>query len=113
MKATIPVDLFDPEFCIGTVTEVGPRTAKANLAEAAGAAAASGDRDRFGRGKVGDFVIVELDDAAILGRVIEVRLSKGEAATVQPGLRQHAISQPVATMQLLSTITLPEGKVEG
>lgn len=101
----LPLELCVPELCIGTVTEVGPTTAKANFSATTTLAPGRHERHRFERGKVGDFVMVELDDGAIFGRIVGVRLSEH---TQNEGGEQRS----VATIQLLSTITLPEGTVE-
>ncbi len=106
----LPVDPFDPELCIGTVIEVGPTTVTAKLPDATPPEANWRDGYRFQGGKVGDFVVVERDDAAIFGRIIGVRLSGDFAPQHESGkLPNH---QSIATIRLLSTITLPDGTVE-
>jgi hypothetical protein len=65
----LPIDPFDPALCIGTVIEVGPMTVRAKLPDATPPEANWRDGSRFHGGKVGDFVIVELDDAAFFGRI--------------------------------------------
>jgi hypothetical protein len=106
----LPVDPFDPELCIGTVIEVGPTTAKAKLPDATPPEANWRDGYRSQGGKVGDFVIVELEDAAIFGRIVGVRLSDDFAPQHEAGkLPNH---QCIATIRLLSTITLQDGTVE-
>src|SRR5579859_3482590 len=100
----LPINLCEPELCIGSVIEVGPATAKAKLPDVA-PAATQHNGHRCERGKVGDFVVVELDDGAIFGRIVNVRLSQQDGDD-PPDQRS------VATIQLLSTISLPEGTVE-
>lgn len=113
MSTGLPVYPFDPELCIGTVSEVGPTTARANFPFAANADPLWHHGHRHGRGEVGDFVILEVEDNAIFGRVIGVRLPERERLTVEPELGKHAESHPLGTIQLLSTIALASGIVTG
>lgn len=105
----LPTDPFAPDLCIGTVIEVGPTIAKARISDAAPPPADWRDGSRFRAGKVGDFVTVELDDAAIFGRIIAVRLS--DDAAPPPG-RGASSRQSIVTIRLLSTIAVPDGAVE-
>ena len=106
----LPIDPFDPALCIGTVIEVGPTTVRAKLPDATPPEANWRDGSGFHRGKVGDFVIVELDDAVIFGRIIGVRLSEDFAPPHKSGT--HASQQSIATIRLLSTIRVKEETIE-
>src|ERR1700693_55051 len=110
MKTTLPIDPFDPALCIGTVIEVGPTTATAKLPDATPPEADWRNGYRFHGGRVGDFVIVELDDAAIFGRIIGVRLADDFALPHEAGEHQHR--QSIATIRLLSTIRLQDETIE-
>jgi len=106
----LPVDPFEAALCIGTVIEVGPTTVKAQMPADAPPQADWRDGYRFQGGKVGDFVIVELDEAAIFGRIIAVRLSDEQAPHHEPGKppSHHSIAQ----IRLLSTIDLQHETIE-
>jgi hypothetical protein len=106
----LPVNPFEPELCIGTVVEVGPSTVKAKIPDATPPEANWRDGYRYRDGKVGDFVVVELDDAAIFGRIIGVRLSEELVPPHDPGAFPNHRS--IATIKLLSTITLADGAIE-
>src|SRR5260370_3132429 len=106
----LPVDPFAPELCRGTVSEVGTTTAKAKIPDATPPEANWRDGYRFQAGKVGDFVVVELDDAATFGRIIGVRLSDDFAPAHEAGA--SANHQSIATIRLLSTIEVRDGTVE-
>jgi len=110
MKTTLPVDPFDPALCIGTVIEVGPTTVTAKLPDETPPEADWRNGYRFDGGRVGDFVIVELDDAAIFGRIIGVRLSDDFALPPEAGGHHH--HQSIATIRLLSTIRLEDETIE-
>ena len=106
--ATATLDPSDTRLCIGAVTRVGPRTAEAILCDVMPAAAATGSRRR--RSNVGDFVAIELDDAAVLGRITA---SAAEPAAVPLEPAEQSILRSIVTIQLLSTIGLRERTVEG
>src|SRR5689334_21000919 len=106
----LPVDPFDNALCIGTVIEVGPTTVKAQMPADSAPAADWRDGYRLQGGKVGDFVTVELDDAAIFGRIIAVRLSDEPAPHQEPG--KPPIHHSIASIRLLSTIDLPHETIE-
>lgn len=113
MTTALPVYPFDPNLCIGTVTEVGPTSAKANLPHAAAPDAIWHHGHRQGRGEVGDFVVIEVEDTAVFGRIVTVRLPERERLTVEPGLGKQPESHPLGIIQLLSTIALESGRVTG
>ena len=109
MNARLPVDPFDPELCIGTVTEIGPSTALAQLPEANRGPGSGNSRGTVG-GKVGEFVVIELDDAAVFGRVVAARLAEEHAGHSANG--SSPSHRSLATIQMLSTISLQDGRIE-
>jgi hypothetical protein len=110
---SLPLYPFDGDLCIGTVTEVGPTYAKGNLPLASLPEAQWHHGRRQGRGEVGDFVLIEVSGAAIFGRIVNVRLPEKERLTVEPSLGNRKDSHPVGTIQLLSTLSLESGAVQG
>lgn len=113
MTDSLPLYPFDAELCIGTIIEVGPSLAKTNLPFAAAPDALWHHGNRQGRGEVGDFVLIEVDNSAILGRIIAVRLPERDRLSVEPILGRAAETHPVGTIQLLSTISIQDAKVAG
>jgi Helicase HerA, central domain len=113
MSDVLPVYPFDPERCIGTISEVGPSSAKANLPSAASPAGQWLHGYRLGAGEVGEFVIVECREVGIFGRIINVRLPERERLNVEPELGSSREAHPLGTIQLLTTILLKSGEVVG
>jgi hypothetical protein len=113
MKHSLPLYPFDPQLCIGTVTEVAPSFAKGNLPGAANAEAQWHHGHRQGRGEVGDFVFIEVGGCAIFGRIVNVRLPERERMAVEPSFGSNKPSHPVGTIQLLSTLALETAEVRG
>jgi uncharacterized protein len=113
MNEALPVYPFDPQRCVGTISEVGPSTAKANLPIAASPEGQWLHGNRLGAGEVGEFVIVECRDVGIFGRIISVRLPERERLSVEPALGSHREAHPLGTIQLLTTIILKTGQMVG
>lgn len=111
--AGLPSYPFDPELLVGTVTEVGPTSAKVNLPHAASPEAQWHHGQRQGRGEVGDFVVIEVGDSAVFGRIVTIRLPEKERLSVEPELGKLREAHPVGVVQLLSTVTIHNGKVTG
>jgi uncharacterized protein len=113
MSDVLPIYPFDPQRCIGTISEVAPSSAKANLPSAASAEGQWLHGHRLGAGEVGEFVIVECRDIGIFGRIINVRLPERERLNVEPALGSSREAHPLGTIQLLTTILLKSGEVVG
>jgi hypothetical protein len=113
MSNALPVYPFDPERWIGTVCEVGPSYAKANLPDAAASHARWQHGTRLGAGEVGEFVVLECDDLAVFGRLTNVKLPEKDRLSVQPELGRNVEAHPLGTIQLLTTISLATGQVSG
>lgn len=113
MTTGLPIYPFDPQRCIGTISEVGPSTAKVNLPNAAAPEGQWLHGHRLGAGEVGEFVMVEGREAAVFGRIIGVRLPERERLSVEPELGASRETHPLGSIQLLTTIDLRTGKVVG
>ena len=113
MSDALPVYPFDPQRCVGTISEVGPSTAKANLPNAASPEGQWLHGHRLGAGEVSEFVIVECRDVGIFGRIISVRLPERERLSVDPELGSSREAHPLGTVQLLTTVVLKTGEVIG
>jgi ethanolamine utilization microcompartment shell protein EutS len=109
----LAVNPFDSRRLIGTLTEVTPTSAKLNLPNAAQAEGQWLHGRRLGGGEVGEFVLIENGDRAILGRIVSVKLPEKERLSVEEDLGTQRESHPLGTIQLLVTIILSQGKVVG
>jgi hypothetical protein len=107
----LPVYPFDQDRHIGTVTEVGPTTAKVNLPKAAASDGQWLHGFRVGGGEVGEFVFVECGDFCIFGRLVYVKLPERERLTVEAELGVVTEAHPLGTVQLLATLMVKDGRV--
>lgn len=113
MSSPLPGYPFDPDRCIGTVAEVSPSSAKANLPSAASATGRTHFGTVIGGGEVGEFVVIECGDTGVLGRLVNVKLPERERLAVEPGLGNRQETHPIGTIQLLTTISISDSRVTG
>jgi uncharacterized protein len=102
---------FDPERRIGTVTQVLPDAVFVNL---------DAVTQRTGRllsgkplrgGQVGDFVVLDCDSHALLGRILEVKLPEKERLDIEQQLGHTPDPHPVAKLHLLGALRTGTDKV--
>lgn len=102
---------FDPERRIGTVTQVLPDAVFVNL---------DAITQRTGRllsgkplrgGQVGDFVVLDCDSHALLGRILEVKLPEKERLDIEQQLGHVPDPHPVAKLHLLGALQTGADKV--
>jgi len=108
----LPTAPFETNRYLGSVTQIEPATVRLNLPHGYAAASASYSGHRIGRGEVGEFVLIEGETHAILGRLTQVRLPEGERLTVEPSREGGRTPvNPVGIVQLLLSIDLSSGKI--
>ncbi|MBI3818846.1 MAG: ATP-binding protein [Planctomycetes bacterium] len=104
---------FDPNRRIGTVTQVSPDAVYANLDPVT---------QRTGRlllggplhgGQVGDFVVFDCDNYAVLGRILEVKLPERERMDIERHLGHTPDPHPLARMHLLGALQSGTERVIG
>ena len=102
---------FDPDRRIGTVTQVLPDAVFVNLE----AITQRTGRLLAGRplrgGLVGDFVVVDCDSHALLGRILEVKLPEKERLDIEQQLGHTPDPHPVAKLHLLGALQTATEKV--
>jgi DNA helicase HerA-like ATPase len=102
---------FDPSRYIGSVIFVSPDAAKINLPYAASVSAKQYAGYPVNGGQVGEFVFIEGEEHAVLGRITEVRLPDSERLNAEPTLGKQPDAHPIGFAQLLTTLDLSTGKV--
>lgn len=102
---------FDPSRYIGSVSYVSPDRAKINLPHAASVSSKQYAGYPVIGGQVGEFVFIESEDYAVLGRITEVLLPDSERLKAEPILGKAPEVHPIGFVQLLTTLDLSTGKV--
>src|SRR5260370_5161921 len=102
MSEFLPVYPFDDQRSVGTIIEVGPLTAKLNLPRAAVPSGQWLHGHKLSGGEVGEYLLIEAGEFAVLGRLVSVKLPERERLTVEPELGAEQAAHPLGTMQLLA-----------
>lgn len=102
---------FDSNRYIGSVTFINPDSVKINLPHAATVASKPYAGYGVPGGQVGEFVFIESEDYAVLGRITEVGLPDGERLKAEPVLGQTPDPHPIGIVRLLTTLDLSSGQV--
>lgn len=107
----LKVSPFEAARYLGSVVQVDPASVRLNLPHGSLSAASSFSGHRVARGEVGEFVVIEGEAFAILGRIVQVRLPDAERLAVEP-TRPNGGDQanPLGMVQLLVSIELASGK---
>lgn len=98
--------LSQRELQIGVVSSVSAQIAKFNLSEAGSPSAVHLRGGRYGRGEVGEFVLIEGQTSLLLGRIIEVRLPDRDRRSVNPSQTRFVQLDAIGSIQLLGTVTM-------
>lgn len=100
IESLFPKGILRPELLMGYVNTVGANFVQINFTEAAVPSGSYFQGGRYGKGEVGEFVIIEGQISLILGRVVEVKAAEEY---------QHA--DALGRIQLLGSISMETLKV--
>lgn len=103
------VSPFDRQRYVGSVCTVRPATVEVNLPFAPHPGSAHVAGYPLQRGQVGEFVIIEGEEHAVLGRLIETRLPERDRLSVEPTHERGERPNPVGVVQLLTAVNLETG----
>ena len=106
-----PRGLLRPELFIGALVSVSPNSVRFNLTEAGQPSGSHFLGGRYGKGEVGEFVLIEGQINLLLGRVIEIHLPEKERRSVTPARTKNQELDVVGTLQLLGSVATDTLKV--
>ena len=98
--------LFDPHLRVGVVSSVTAFSVRVNLQEASEVGGSRYKGARYGLGEVGEFVLIEGEIVALLGRIIEVTLPEKDRLSVDEEGGWGSAVAAYAQVQLLGTVSL-------
>ncbi len=101
-----PRGLLRPELFIGVLSSVSPHAVRFNLSDAGSPSGAHFLGGRYGRGEVGEFVLIEGQINLLLGRVVEIHLPESDRLSVDPAHSRVEDLDAVGTIQLLGSIAM-------
>lgn len=102
----VPRGLLRPELFIGVASSVTARTVGVNLSEAGRPSGSHFAGGRYGRGEVGEFILIEGQQSILLGRITEVSLREAERRSLKRGYAGNSDLEALGTVQLLGCIAM-------
>ncbi len=101
---------FDHARYIGTVCRVRPGIVEINLPHASTPLSTHLAGFPLMGGQVGEFVVIEGEEHAVLGRIFEVRLPERDRLSVEFEAESHQAPHPIGVVQLLTAVDLQTGR---
>lgn len=97
-----------PELFMGMVASITATFVRVNLSEAGQSSASHFSGRRYGRGEVGEFVLIEGQQNLVLGRVTEIRLPDAARRTITPSQSHSSGIDAIGVIQLLGCIEMDD-----
>lgn len=101
-----PKGLLRPELFVGILSSVSAQAIRFNLNNAGSPSGTHFLGGRYGKGEVGEFVLIEGQMKILLGRVIEVHLPESERRSVDTFHSKVVDLDAIGTIQLLGSVEM-------
>lgn len=111
VEEVFPKGLLRPELFLGVASSVTARTVGVNLSEAGQPSGSHFAGGRYGRGEVGEFVLIEGQQSLLLGRISEVGLREPERRSMKGSFAGSIDLDALGTIQLLGCIAMDSLRV--
>jgi len=112
MKTSIddlfPKGLLRPELFVGVAASITARAVGINLSQAGQPSGAHFYGGRYGRGEVGEFVLIEGQQSLLLGRITEVRLPEQDRRSIKPDYAGDRNLDAIGQIQLLGCVAMDD-----
>ncbi|OGV68191.1 MAG: cell division protein FtsK [Lentisphaerae bacterium RIFOXYC12_FULL_60_16] len=106
-----PRGLLSPELFLGVTASVTARTVGVNLSEAGRPSGSHFSGGRYGRGEVGEFVLIEGQQSLLLGRIAEIRLREPERRGITHSFVGDSELDALGSIQLLGCVAMDDLRV--
>jgi hypothetical protein len=103
-----PKGLLRPQLFMGIISSINAQTIRVNLSEAGNPSGSHFSGGRYGKGEVGEFVLIEGQLALLLGRVVEVRLPESERRLVSQDYYGSPPLDAIGQIQLLGSVGMDD-----
>lgn len=103
-----PKGLLRPELFLGVASSITARTVGVNLSEAGRPSGSYFAGGRYGRGEVGEFVLIEGQQSLLLGRIAEVRLREPERRSIKRDFAGSSDLEALGEIQLLGCVAMDD-----
>jgi hypothetical protein len=99
-----PRGLLRPELFLGVAASITARSVGVNLSEAGRPSGSHFFGGRYGRGEVGEFVLIEGQQSLILGRISEIKVQEPERRSITRDFAGNADMDALGQIQLLGCV---------
>ena len=106
-----PKGLLHPELFLGVASSVTARTVGVNLSEAGKPSGSHFAGGRYGRGEVGEFVLIEGQQSLLLGRIAEIHLREQERRSIRRDFIGSSDLDALGQIQLLGCVSMDDLRV--
>jgi len=103
-----PTGLLRPELILGVASSVTARTVGVNLSEAGRPSGSHFTGSRYGRGEVGEFVLIEGQQSLLLGRIAEIHLRDPERRSIRRDFVGNSDLDALGQIQLLGCVSMDD-----
>lgn len=111
VEEAYPRGLLRPELFIGVLSSVAAQALRFNLNDAGSPSGSHFLGGRYGKGEVGEFVLIEGQINLLLGRVVEIHLPESERRSVDSSHSKVMDLDAVGTIQLLGSVAMDSLRV--
>lgn len=112
ISTTFPKGVLRPELFMGVISSVSAYSVKVNLSYAGSPSGSHFSGGRYGRGEVGEFVLIEGQTNLLLGRVVEVKLPETDRKTLKQSYSGNSALDAIGTIQLLGSVAMDNLEVK-
>lgn len=110
-KNLFPKGLVRSELFLGVVSSISARSVGVNLSEAGQISGSHFDGGRYGRGEVGEFVLIEGQQSLLLGRISEIELRDPERRSIKPDFIGNKNLDAIGKIELLGCVAMDNLRV--
>lgn len=111
IDSAFPRGLLRPELYMGILSSVSAQAVRINLADGGSPSGSHFLGGRYGKGEVGEFVLVEGQTNLLLGRVIEVHLPEADRRSLTSAQSKMPNLDAIGTIQLLGSVAMDSLRV--